>query len=399
LVQESDGLIHSRSNRLGLLGVLAFVGGVCFFSGVATLRADTVWTVAAKPGAKPFERPKVKIEGLGPAGLAFRSEAGRAAEPKPLKDIYRIQVDDETALNSAEESLVAQKWDDAVSNYQRALSATRKDWVKQYATLRLIAAAAKSGKFSAAATAYAAAVARDPKTADGMKPEIPANGKSQLPAAISAVKTALGDTRIKPESKNTLQAFLAELYIANGQLKEAEALGSRSLSPAPAGTTGGNVEKAVSDGTPAAAAPAVNKGQIDLKLQLAQASLQQKKYQEAIDAIQSVAAGITEPIQQANALFTIAEAKAGLAGNDAAKSKDAALAFMRVVAHFKNEQNAPRVAESLVRAGEMLEQAKLYQDALAAYESVQKDYKNSPQARGAATGVARVKKAIEAAKG
>jgi TolA-binding protein len=257
-----------------------------------------------------------------------------------------------------------------------------------------VTAAEKSGKFSASATAYAALLARDPKAAEGVKPQVPSDKKAELPAAISAVKTALGDARLKPEQKNALQAFLAELYIANGQPKEAEALGGKSGAPAGNTAAGGGAKTIRSE-----AAPAVNKGQLDLKLQLAAAALQQKKYQEAIDAVDSVAPSLTDPQQQADALFCLAQAKEGLAGADTAKLKDAALAYMRVVAHFRGQPSAPHVPESLLKTGKVLEQAKLLPDALVAYEAVQAEYKDSPQSKDAAAGAARVRKAMAAAKG
>jgi TolA-binding protein len=147
------------------------------------------------------------------------------------------------------------------------------------------------------------------------------------------------------------------------------------------------------------AAPAVNKAQVDLKLQLAHAAIKQKKFQEAIDAIDSVASSIVEPAHQADALFDLAEAKAGLAGNDPAKLKDAALAYMRVVAHFKGQPEVPHVADSLLRAGTVLERANMLPDALAAYEAVQADYPDAPQSKDAVAAAARVRKAIDAGAG
>jgi tetratricopeptide (TPR) repeat protein len=377
---------HVRSKTFA-----ALLGCVCA-AGAAGVRADTVWTLSSAANAKPFERPKVKIDGLAGDALLFRSaQTSRQSDPKPLNEVWRIEVDNEPALNAAEAAFVAGKWDDAIQNYQRAVTTSRADWVKQYATIRLATAADKSGKFSAAATAYAALVGRDPKAAANVKPRIP-DGKVELPAAISAVKTALSDAKLKPEQRTTLQAFLAELYIANGQLKEAEALGAKvAASPPPAAPAG--------TASRGAAAPAANKAQIDLKLQLAVAALQQKKYQDAIDAIDSVAAGVTDPAQQAEALFCTAQAREGLAGDDPAKLKDAALGYMRVVAHFRTQPQAPRVAESLLRTGAVLERAKLLPDALAAYQAVQTDYKDSPLSKEAAAAAARVQKAIEGAKG
>jgi hypothetical protein len=371
--------------------------------GVSPAVADTVWTLASGPNAKPFPRKNVKIEGISADGLLFRSVSqDRAAEPRPLTEIHHLEVDDEPALNAAETAYVAQKWDDAVAGYQKTIGASRKDWVKQFATIRLITAAEKSGKFSAAASAYAALVQRDVKSAENAKPDIPKDKKAELPPAINAVKAALGNARLAAPQKAALQAFLAELYIANGQLKEAQSLDSSSpaaVTAAPAPTPTGAARRET--GTPAApapAAPAANKGQIDLKLQLARASLEQKKYQDAIDAIDSVAPSLTEPAQQADALFCVAEAKAGLAGDDPAKLKDAALAYMRIVAHFKDDADAPHVAEALYKTGAMLEQAKLLPDALAAYQAVQAEHKGAPQAKEAAAAAARVQKAIEEAR-
>jgi hypothetical protein len=362
---------------------------------VAPAPADTVWVGGA--GSKPLERKNMKIEGLTPEGLIFRSaSADRAAEPKPLKEIARIQVDNEPALTAAELAYSTEKWDDAAKGYQKVLSTSRTDWVKYFATQRLVIAAEKSGKFSAAAGAYAALVQRDLKAAAESKPEIPGDAKTELPGAINAVKTALGDSKLKAPQKDALRAFLAELYIANGQLKDAEAIGAKAAgaAAAPAAINGKR-----DDPGEAPAAPAVNRGQVELKLQLAVAALKQKKYQEAIDSIDSVAASLTEPAQQAEALFSLAEARAGLAGSDPAKLKDAALAYMRVVAHFKSQPEAPHVAESLVKAGGVLEQAKMLPDALTAYQAVETDYKESPHAKDAAAGAARVRKAIEEAKG
>src|SRR4051812_32679544 len=204
----------SEKNRVRLLATT--LAGVIVVVLSATLaRADSVWTMSGGASAKPFERKNVKIDAMTGDALSFRSmNADRAAEPRPLKGIWRVQVDDEPALNAAETAFVGQKWDDAVANYQKTIATTRKDWAKQYATLRLVAAAEKSGKFFAAATAYAALVQRDLKAAEAAKPAIPPD-KAELPGAINAVKGAASNPGLKPPQKSALQAFLAEMYIAN----------------------------------------------------------------------------------------------------------------------------------------------------------------------------------------
>jgi len=350
----------------------------------------------------------MKIDGLTAAGLLFRSASvDRVAEPKPLKDIYRIAVDDEPALNAAETAFVGEKWDDAVAAYNKTINTSRKDWVKQYATTRMIAAAEKSGKFPAAVSAFAALAQRDPSAADAAQPDVSKAAKADLPGAINTIKAALAAPGLKAAQKQSLQTFLGQLYVANGQLKEAEAVSGKptgsagsagsTVAAAPAAREVTAAPTAPAPATiPPPAAPAANKGQVDLKLQLAQAAIKQKKFQEAIDAIESVSSSIIEPADQADALYSLAEAKAGLAGNDPAKLQDAALAYMRVVAHFKGKPGAPHVADALLRAGTVLEQAKMLPDALAAYEAVQADYKDGPQAKEAATAAARVRKALDA---
>jgi TolA-binding protein len=386
-------------------------GGAVLWLGLAVAwvssaaRADTVWVSATATG-KPIPLKNVKVQDLTSQGLLFRSASGQFADPRPLKQVSRLEVDDEPALNSAEVAFEAEKWDDAVAGYQKSFNTTRKNWVKQYATTRMVAAAEKSGKFPAAVSAFAVLAQYDLKSADDARPDVAKAAKADLPAAINTIKATLAAPGLKAPQKQSLQTFLGQLYVANGQLKEAGAISGRADAPAGSAVAAAPAAQDVSAPTaPAAAppavtppaAPAANKGQVDLKLQLAQAAIKQKKYQEAIDAIESVSSSIVEPPDQADALFSLAEAKAGLAGNDPAKLQDAALAYMRVVAHFKGKPGAPHVADSLLRAGTVLEHAKMLPDALAAYEAVQADYKDAPQAREAATAAARVRKAIDAA--
>jgi tetratricopeptide (TPR) repeat protein len=363
-------------------------------------RADSVWL---GENAKAVELKNAKIERLTDQGLIFRSGAAdRVGEPRPLKRIWRIAVDDEPALNAAETAFVGEKWDDAVAGYQKTLNTSRKDWVKQYATTRLIAAAEKSGKFPAAVAAYAALAQHASGAADAAQPDVTKAAKSDLPGAINTIKAALSSPGLKAPQKQSLQTFLGQLYVANGPLKEAEAISGKPSAAAAPGGSAVAAPAAREVTAPAAAAtapptaPAANKGQVDLKLQLAQAAIKQKKFQEAIDAIDSVASSIVEPSDQAEALFSLAEAKAGLAGSDPAKLQDAALAYMRVVAHFKGKPDAPHVADSLLRAGTVLEKAKMLPDALAAYEAVRADFKDAPQAKEAAAAAARVRKALDA---
>jgi outer membrane protein assembly factor BamD (BamD/ComL family) len=92
------------------------------------------------------------------------------------------------------------------------------------------------------------------------------------------------------------------------------------------------------------------------KLQTAQQALTAKDYQKVLSEIDTVRTLLTEPPQQAEALFLLAEARFGLANrSDTTALKDSALAYMRVVAHFSNTPGRPYVARSLLRTAEIHE--------------------------------------------
>src|SRR5688500_10150069 len=143
------------------------------FVASSTAVADSIWTVASGPNSKPFERKNLKIEKMQGDALVFRSAgADRQSDPKPIKDIHYVVADNEPALNAAEKAYIADKWDEAVTGYQKAASTSGKEWVKQYATLRLLTAAEKSGKFSAAAAAFVTLVQTNPTIAKNKKPDV-----------------------------------------------------------------------------------------------------------------------------------------------------------------------------------------------------------------------------------
>src|SRR5262245_29629987 len=110
--------IATRTARMWIVRSLALVSVVLSF--VASAGADTVWVGTA---GKALERKNMKIENLTADGLIFRSASSdRPGDPKPLKEIARIQVDSEPALTAAEAAYATQKWDEAAKGYQRTIS-------------------------------------------------------------------------------------------------------------------------------------------------------------------------------------------------------------------------------------------------------------------------------------
>jgi len=123
-------------------------------------------------------------------------------------------------------------------------------------------------------------------------------------------------------------------------------------------------------------------------------ALDKKDYAKVQSDIKAAAPQLTDPKDQAQALLILADAQAGIArGNDApAAWQDAALAYMRVVAHFKdNPAIAPLVAKSMLRAGQIEEQLKDRDAARTLYEQLLAQYPSDPVAPDAKAGLDRLK--------
>ena len=175
--------------------------------------------------------------------------------------------------------------------------------------------------------------------------------------------------------KNTAaaSAALAELNKLNG------------MAPSP-GPVDGN-----SNGSQAG-----GRGRAEAKLNEARVALSQKNYKLVLQTIDGASAIFAEPDQQAEALYTVAEAKSALAGGDDKALIDAAIAYMRVVANFKSVPGAPHVADSLIRTAAIEEKLLKPDEALRLYNQVAVEFQGTPAAKDAAEGAARATAAIKA---
>jgi hypothetical protein len=100
--------------------------------------------------------------------------------------------------------------------------------------------------------------------------------------------------------------------------------------------------------------------------------------------------------QQAEALYCLAEAKAATA-KDEASLKDAALAYMRVVARAKTARlNSPRVPDALLKTAAIQEKLGAAKEALLLYQQVADEFKGTGRRQNAADGVARLGKSAAA---
>lgn len=354
-----------QTSRLISYGAAALMAALA----VPIARGDTVWLRSGTATAA-LERPNVKVEKIEDHQLFFRSSQSDRVTERALEDVVRIHADGEAPFNAAEESFAAGEWDKAAVNYQRAATMSNRQWVKDRSALRLVASAEKSGKFSTAVAGWVALLGRDPKLASKYKPQVPANPKhGSLDPAIAEIEKVVNDTRLAAEPRTQLLAYQMELARANGDIKRAQAIGSRL---AGAGGAGANPE---------------------LSLQLAFLALDQKQYDQALKEIDGAAAMFTDAEHQAEALYCIAEARAALAKDNSNALKDAALAYMRVVARAKTAPLAsPRVPDSLLKTAAIQEKLGAAREALLLYRQVADEFKGSDAAARAAAAVARLSK-------
>src|SRR5439155_26875049 len=90
---------------LPILALLAFP---------ASVRADTLYIGSG--GGIPYAN--VKVLRIADGQIVYTLASGNETR-KPVDQVVRMQIDDEPALNAAEQAFVAEKWDDAVDAYNK----------------------------------------------------------------------------------------------------------------------------------------------------------------------------------------------------------------------------------------------------------------------------------------
>jgi len=335
--------------------------------------ADTVYLQGL-----PYDN--VTITGVSQGQLNFTSASGNA-DARDLAKVQRIHVDGENALNDAEDAYAQGKFSDAVDGYLTTTHSTTKDWLKDYVATRLVDAANKSNRFDAVTTAYIAMVQKNPAAAAHIRPQMPAADSTYLDTAISQVTDALSGSGLTDEQNVALLQFQVDLYNTKKDSQgadTAEAKLDEILAKDPNN-------------------PIAQQANARRKLQAATTALAAKKYQEAISDIESNKQLFTDPAQQADAMYTIAEARMGLVagGNDPTALKDAALAYMRVVADFKDAPGKPHVADSLLKTAQIEEQLAEPDVAARVYQQVAEQFPSDPAAAVAKQDLDRLKSVVK----
>ena len=325
---------------------------------VGAVRADTIWLGESTTGAIKVENVKVQ-EPRGDS-LQYITDQG-VQTGRPFSNLQRINIDGETTFNAAEDAFARVNasgkadpdYDTAITEYQSVLQSSSKSWMQTRAALRLIAAAKAKNRYDAEVSAYVTLVQKDPATATANRPAPPPEHSPYLDAALASVARCLDDSNLNDTQKSTLLNLQLQINQAKGD------------STAVQGTLKQLV--ALGGGTDAMKAT--------LKLADANVAYQSKQFSQAIADIEQNKALFTDPDQQIEALFVLAQSKFAVDGEktDADVQKDLALNYMRVVTFGGQLPDKPHVAESLDRAAEIEIKLKDQAAAVQLYQQLLRD--------------------------
>lgn len=385
---------------LGFL-VIAMPVLVAISTPAATARGDTIWLGGAAGGGEgtgATEMGAVQITEVRDGRLLFVAGGGRAGA-REIDQIARIAADSEPALNAAEAALAEGRLDAAIDGFRKAMAASAKSWVRYWSAHRLASIAPRAKRFDAAASGYIALLVLDPARAAAVKPPLPPAQSTFLISAAAEANAALTAPGLSPASRQALETFIGELQQAQagGAAASAAAIvdAAAPVQPSAPSAQRASGAGAVAVAAHAAAADAANQQAAREKLAAAHAALERKDYSGAINEIRANARVFTDPRDQAQALYFIAEAQTGLAlaKNDVPAWQDAALAYMRVVAHFQDGPPPARAfaARAMLKAAQIHETIRDRAAARALYEQLTKEFAGDPAAADAKAALERLK--------
>jgi hypothetical protein len=330
-----------------------------------------------KSGTTELKVPNATIRSIKD-GQIFYSTGARETN-RDLSTILRIEATGEDKFNAAEKAFAAAmamsdekaampKFAEAVSGYQSAMSSS-KQWLKDYATMRMQVAAPRSGRFDIALTAWLAML---PKDATGaMKNKPPFNmlekDNNYLAAAIKSLKSAAGGTS-KAEERRAILDLLADLQQYTGDEEGAMAT---------------QMQLADLGGDPALKAK--------IKVRIARGLLNKKNAAEAKKQLADVDPAVLPETDRTEYDFVTAELDGSAinAGTNADTLKDVAIKYMRVVAA---NPSSPEAGASLLKVAEIHELLKEPETALKIYKQVAREHANTPAGEAAGKSVERLGK-------
>ncbi|MEM6314611.1 MAG: hypothetical protein AAF743_11010, partial [Planctomycetota bacterium] len=304
---------------------------------------------------------RVEVIGIEGDTLRFRNSQGREST-RPLTDIARLELDGQTGFNEAEIAYASRQFGEATDGYLKTVRGGFPNWMKRYAATRLMTAATEVGRFEDAVAGYVVLAEQAPEEALTRKPT-PPDRQGQLDEAVDELTEAL-DRRPGEQTEHALLTLLLDVQRARGETDATSRILERlaKLAGDADGTGMGNAQLA------------------DLRLNQAQVALDKNDY-AAAEAVINESADLFElPRQQAQALFTLARIAEARAGDDRQSNLDAALAYMKVVAHFESVPDAPHVAASLLKVADLHAKIGETNTARQLYIAVSEEYPASSEA-------------------
>ena len=342
-------------------------GAAVVLSGVLWARADTI--LKGAPGSNPLPQDNVRVTGVANGELTYTTATG-SSRTVALADVQKVTADGQPAFNGAEDAYAAHDVAAALDGYESVLNGSGPDWLRARSALRLADVGRTQHRYDAQVAAYAALVGIDPALAADARPAAPQPNNPRLDAAQTALSRAMASTAAAKRSP-----------LLSVQLDIARAKGDRS-----AVTATLQQLSAAGGATPA--------DQAMLKLAAADVALDAKQYAQAEADVQQNRGLFTDPAQQVEALWVLAQARDGQATGTPDATKDAAIAYVRVVTFGTQLPDRPHVAESLVRAAQLEEKLGDPKGAATLYQQLASDrsYAGSTAATDAHAALDRLKK-------
>lgn len=331
---------------------------VALLSIFSTVRADTVIRKNESGGAGlPYSN--VRVDDFKDGELVYTTSSGEQKKDLP-GSIFKITIDRDPVLTAGEDAFVAGKWDVAVDSYLKIVRGGE-EWKRRWSIPRLMIAAQQAGRFDASAAGFIALVKLDPAAAATARPTPPEGPSKLLDDVVKEVTTALRDSN--DQQKAALLSFILDLHRARKD-EAAQAATLEELSK-----LSGALESN----------PELSGLLAGIRIGQARAALNQKKFDETLQIIESNQSIFVDPPQQAQAMYLLAQATEGKASKDDKTAlQDAALKYMAVAAHFDSLEGQPFVGDSLLAAARLCALAGLIDDARSINESVIRDFPDTP---------------------
>ena len=329
--------------------------GLALFPALAS--ADTV---TLKSG---LSYDNVTIDRIENGEVFWTSSGGQ--NHRPLDAIAAVKIATEPNFNAGTAAYDAKEWDKAAEAFNRVAGATNKEWLRTLANTRALDSADKAGRFDLVVDIYLRLLKLDTKAAIQIQLNLPKPDSALVTRAIDRATAAATDASLKAEQKLAVLELLYRLQVHKSNEAGADAVLKQIF--------------VVKPDHPLAREAAVRKVLGDI-----QKSLEAKKFDEVIGTVEKEQDKFSTPTEQAEALYLIAEARAGKvgAGTDPAAWKDVALAYMRVATAF--EPKTPRVADALLKTADILAtRLKDKPSAVQLYRQITNEYRDTPEGQKA----------------